>query len=248
MISSNQKAERKLRIRLFVTLAVWAIVGFVAIVLLGTVKDESNNPVIVWLGSRLDLLYIMFIIVGFFGIFYFYWKKPWNYLREVVDATETVYEKSEKGITLSAPLHEVERRMNQIKLSVLTSEQSAAQAEEKKNELVMYLAHDIRTPLTTVIGYLNLLDEAPDMPPEQRKKYIGIALNKSERLDTLINELFDLTRYNSKAVSLYKTEVDLSCLLSQLADEYYPTLSANENTINILAEDGLTVSVDSEKI
>ncbi len=248
MISSNQKTEKELRIRLFVTLASWAIVGFIVIMLFGTVKDESNNPVIVWLGSRLDLLYIMFLIIGFFSIFYFYWKKPWDYLNEVIDATETVYEKSAKGITLSAPLHDVESRMNQIKLSILTSEKSVAQAEEKKNELVMYLAHDIRTPLTTVIGYLNLLDEAPDMPPEQRKKYIGIALSKSERLDGLINELFDLTRYNSKAVSLNKTEVDLACLLSQLADEYYPTLSTNENTVSVSVEDGLTISADTEML
>lgn len=248
MISSNQKIEKKLRIRLFATQVLWAVVGFIVFMLFGTVKDESNNPVIVWLGSRLDLLYIMFLIIGFFSIFYFYWKKPWDYLNEVIDATETVYEKSAKGITLSAPLHDVESRMNQIKLSILTSEKSVAQAEEKKNELVMYLAHDIRTPLTTVIGYLNLLDEAPDMPPEQRKKYIGIALNKSERLDVLINELFDLTRYNSKAVSLHKTEVNLSCLLSQLADEYYPTLSANENTVSVSAEDGLTLSADTEML
>ncbi|MGI6316421.1 MAG: sensor histidine kinase [Christensenellales bacterium] len=248
MISSNQKTEKKLRIRLFVTLSLWAVVGFAVIALLGTVTDEADNAVIVWLGSRLDLLYIMFLIIGFFGIFYFYWKKPWNYLNEVIDATETVYEKSAKGITLSAPLHEVESRMNQIKLSVLTSEKSVAQAEEKKNELVMYLAHDIRTPLTTVIGYLNLLDEAPDMPSEQRKKYIGIALNKSERLDVLINELFDLTRYNSKAVSLHKTEVDISCLLSQIADEFYPALSANGNTVNVSAEDGLTLSADTEML
>jgi len=248
VISSNQKIEKKLRIRLFATLVLWAVVGFIVFILFGTVKDESNNPVIVWLGSRLDLLYVMFLIIGFFSIFYFYWKKPWDYLNEVIDATETVYEKSAKGITLSAPLHDVESRMNQIKLSILTSEKSVAQAEEKKNELVMYLAHDIRTPLTTVIGYLHLLDEAPDMPPEQRKKYIGIALNKSERLDVLINELFDLTRYNSKAVSLHKTEVDLYCLLSQIADEFYPALSANENTVNISAEDNLIVSADTEML
>lgn len=248
MVSVNQKTEKKLRIRLFVTLALWAIIGFVVITLLGAVKDESDNAVIVWLGPRLDVLYIMFLIVGFFAVFYFYWKKPWNYLNEVVEATETVYEKSAKGITLSAPLHEVESRMNQIKLSLLTSEKSVAQAEAKKNELVMYLAHDIRTPLTTVIGYLNLLDEAPDMPPEQRKKYVGIALNKSERLDVLINELFDLTRYNTKAVSLHKTELDLSCLLSQIADEFHPALSANGNTVNVSAENSLMIFADTEML
>ncbi len=248
MASANQKIEKKLRIRLFVTLALWAVVGFVVLLLLGTVKDESNNAVIIWLGSRLDILYSAFLIIGFFAIFYFYWKKPWKYLNEVVDATEIVYEKSAKGIALSAPLHEVESRMNQIKLSVLNSEKSVAQAEEKKNELVMYLAHDIRTPLTTVIGYLHLLDEAPDMPEEQRKKYVGIALNKSERLDILINELFDLTRYNTRAASLHKTNVDLSCLLSQIADEFYPALSTNGNAVNVSVDEGLTVIADSEML
>lgn len=248
MASGNQNIEKKLLIRLFVTLALWAVVGFVVIALLSSETIETDNAVIAWLGLRLDILYVIFLVVGFFGIFYFYWKKPWSYLNEVVDATETVYEKSAKGITLSPPLHEVENRMNQIKLSVLSSEKSVAQAEEKKNELVMYLAHDIRTPLTTVIGYLNLLDEAPDMSSEQRKKYIKIALNKSERLDVLINELFDLTRYNSKAVALHKTDVDLSCLLSQIADEFYPTLSANKNIVNITAEDGLIITADTEML
>lgn len=97
MASANQKIEKKLRIRLFVTLTLWAVIGFVVIALLGTVKDESNNAAILWLGSRLDILYIMFLIIGFFAIFYIYWKKPWNYLDEVVGATETVYEKVQKG-------------------------------------------------------------------------------------------------------------------------------------------------------
>jgi len=174
MTSGNQKIERKLRIRLFVTLIFLALIGSVFFLSWDYVVKDINNTAVKWITNRLDLLFNLFLIIGFIGIFFYYWKKPWGYLNEVVDATETVYEKSAKGITLSTPLHEVESRMNQIKLSILTSEKSVAQAEEKKNELVMYLAHDIRTPLTTVIGYLNLLDEAPDMPPEQRKKYIGI--------------------------------------------------------------------------
>ena len=58
------------------------------------------------------------------------------------------------------------------------------------------LAHDIKTPLTVVIGYLSLLDEIEDMPLEQRKKYIELALNKSYRLEELINELFDIAKDN----------------------------------------------------
>lgn len=247
MDSVNQhQIERKLRHQMFSILVLWAVGGLIICAFLGTIGDGSDNPVLAWLGSRIDLLYIMFLFIGFFGVFSFYWKKPWTYLDQVVNATEIIYEKSAKVITLPEPLHEVESRMNQIKLSLMTSEKSIAEAEEKKKELVLYLAHDIRTPLTTVIGYLSLLSEAPDMPSEQRKKYIKIALSKSERLDVLINELFDLTRYNSKAVPLHKTAIDLSCLLSQIADEFYPTLSANENTVTVSAEENLIISADTE--
>ena len=123
-------------------------------------------------------------------------------MNEVIGATEIVYEQNDHAIELSEPLREVESQMNQIKMSVLFSQQAAKEAETKKNELVMYLAHDIRTPLTTVIGYLSLLNEAPDMPEEQKEKYIGIALDKSERLETLINELFEITRYHTNTVQV----------------------------------------------
>lgn len=113
--------------------------------------------------------------------FYFYWKKPWEYLNEVIGATEIVYEQNDHAIELSEPLREVESQMNQIKMSVLLSQQAAKEAETKKNELVMYLAHDIRTPLTTVIGYLSLLNEAPDMPEEQKENISGLHwINRSD--------------------------------------------------------------------
>lgn len=112
----------------------------------------------------------------------------------------------------------------------------------------MYLAHDIRTPLTTVIGYLSLLDEAPDMPTEQKAKYVGIALNKAERLELLINELFEITRYHSATVQLKKSPVDIYALLAQVIDEFYPTLSARGNTTKVSVDDGLTITGNPEKL
>lgn len=134
------------------------------------------------------------------------------------------------------------------KMSVLLSKQAAKQAEEKKNEIIMYLAHDIRTPLTTVIGYLSLLHEAPDMPEQQKEKYVKVALNKAERLEKLINELFEITKYNAHTVIIKKETVDLHCLIAQVIDEIYPTLSANGNTAVFTAEDNLSVNADPEKL
>lgn len=149
---------------------------------------------------------------------------------------------------MSDPLKELEEQLNHIKMSVLLSKQAAKQAEEKKNEIVMYLAHDIRTPLTTVIGYLSLLHEAPDMPEQQKKKYVKIALDKADRLEKLINELFEITKYNAHTVIIKKENVDLHCLIAQVIDEIYPTLSANGNTAVFTAEDNLSVNADPEKL
>ena len=65
----------------------------------------------------------------------------------------------------------------------------------RRSDLITYLAHDLKTPLTSVIGYLSLIDEVPDLPAEQRCRYVGITLDKALRLEALINEFFDITRY-----------------------------------------------------
>ncbi len=116
-------------------------------------------------------------------------EKPWNYLREIINATHTIYQQNDELVELSKPLKEIEQQMNQIKMSVLLSQQAVKEAENKKNNLVMYLAHDIRTPLTSVIGYLSLLKEIPDMDNSQKSKYTEVALDKAQYLEKLINEL-----------------------------------------------------------
>ena len=68
------------------------------------------------------------------------------------------------------------------------AERAALAAEQRKNELVAYLAHDIRTPLTSIVGYLTLLAEAPDMPEGQRARYAQIALDRSYRLEEMMEE------------------------------------------------------------
>lgn len=240
--------EKKLRLRLFLFLAAYTVIGFCVVLLSNYVLALFPSPVCTWIEERLDIIFDLYLILGFVGIFCYYWKKPWGYLDEIISATEIVYEQNDHTIELSEPLRSVENQMNQIKMSVLLSQQAAKEAETKKNEIVMYLAHDIRTPLTTVIGYLSLLHEASDMPEAQKEKYIGIALDKSERLETLINELFEITRYYSNTVQVKKQPVDLYALLSQVIDDFYPALSAKGNTAEISMEEGLTVIGDPEKL
>ena len=106
----------------------------------------------------------------------------------------------------------------------------------RRGDLVTYLAHDLKTPLTSVIGYLSLLDEVPDMPEAQRARYTGVALDKALRLERLVNEFFDITRYNLTHIELERAPVDVAALLVQLADEFYPALSAHGNTVLVEVE------------
>lgn len=240
--------EKKIKVRLYVIMLLYTLVGCVLVWLIDQFSGEFSVHFLEWIRLRIDLIYILYLIIGFGCIFNYYWKKPWNYLKEVIEATQTVYEQNDHTIELSEPLREIETQMNQIKMSVLLSKQAAKEAEDKKNELVMYLAHDIRTPLTTVIGYLSLLNEAPDMPIEQKAKYVGIALDKAERLEKLINELFEITRYNTQRIRIKKESIDLYCMLVQVIDEFYPTLSARGNTVKLHADKDLIISADSEKL
>lgn len=142
----------------------------------------------------------------------------------------------------------MEHRLNTIKDQLIKQKKAAQEAEQRKNDLVVYLAHDIRTPLTSVIGYLSLLDEAPEMPLKQRKKYTRITLDKAHRLEKQINEFFEITRYNLQQIKLEKEMIDLYYMLVQMTDEFYPILSKKGITAVLQADENLTVYGDPVKL
>ena len=138
--------------------------------------------------------------------------------------------------------------VSDIKKQIKHNEQALKDEASKKNDLIAYLAHDLKTPLTSVVGYLSLLEEAPDMPPEQKAKYVHIALDKALRLEQLINEFFEITRYNLHEIVLDKETIDLGYMLMQMADEFYPVLMERGNTVEVQVDDGLQVQADANKL
>ncbi|QMV40681.1 sensor histidine kinase [Cohnella cholangitidis] len=100
-------------------------------------------------------------------------------------------------------------------------------AESSKDQLVLNLAHDLRTPLTSVLGYLDFILKHDQLTAEQAKHYTSIAYTKSRRLEKLIEELFEITKMNYGMLSVDKKPVDLSELLHQLVEELYPIFENN---------------------
>lgn len=129
-------------------------------------------------------------------------------------------------IELSPELDFVENKLNTVKNTLEKRQLETQQAEQEKNDLVMYLAHDIKTPLTSIIGYLSLSDEIPDMPNEQKSKYVDITLEKAYSLEKMINEFFEITKYNLQNIPLKEKEIDLYYMLVQITDEFYPLIVA----------------------
>jgi two-component system sensor histidine kinase VanS len=171
-----------------------------------------------------------------------------KYFDEVSAGMDRLVEESDEKITLSSELDFMENKLNQIKYNLEKQKKAALDAEQRKNDLVVYLAHDIKTPLTSVIGYLSLLDEAPDMPPEQKAKYVGITLEKAYRLEQLINEFFEITRFNLQTIVLNKEKINLLFMLQQMADEFYPILTPQEKQVSVNVPDGLTLLGDADKL
>ena len=193
---------------------------------------------------------IMMITMIVFFIIFFRLSLMWftRYFDEMVAGVDLLTEESSSKIAMSPELYFMEEKLNQVKTKLQTQSKEVQEAVQRKNELVVYLAHDIKTPLTSVIGYLSLLDETPDMPIEQKAKYVHITLEKAYRLESLINEFFEITRYNLQTVPLRKENIDLYYMLLQIADEAYPQLSANGKEVDIHAAEDLTIYGDSDKL
>lgn len=198
---------------------------------------------------RTSIIPILIIwVIGILVLLYRLLKKVFGYIDEVGKATEDLVNKDVEYIELPDELEEIKNRMNHLKRESEKNEKLAKENEEKKDELIVYLAHDIKTPLTSMIGYLSILDEIDDMPKKKQKNYISIALDKSYRLEDLINELFDVARFNSEKIVLEKEELNLNLMLEQIIDDFYPTLRELNKSIKLNYNESIGINGDPDKL
>ena len=150
--------------------------------------------------------------------------------------------------TLHAPrgLRSVGGELSAVQERLALQQEEARQAERRRQDLIAFLAHDLKTPLTSVLGYLELLRDEPGLSEEQRAKYTGIALSKAQRLEELVEEFFDI---NTMDLTLEKRDpVQVSFLLEQLADEFYPLFAAKDLRCEPDIQPRLVVEGDGDKL
>lgn len=197
--------------------------------------------------ANMQFILALIIIVFVFLLFHMLLDTYKRYFDEVVSGIDKLMEEGAE-ISLSPELESVEHKLADVKQTLAERADEARRAEQQRNDLVVYLAHDIKTPLTSVIGYLSLLDETPDMPDDKKSKYIHTAWEKANRLRNLVNEFFEITRSHSESIPLQKTNIDLYYMIAQISDELYPQLNACGKLIENHVGEDISVYGDSEKL
>lgn len=145
-------------------------------------------------------------------------------------------------------LSEVIDDINNIAEGFNIAVRSAVKAENMKSELITNVSHDLKTPLTSIIGYVDLLEDVKDMPPEA-KDYIAVIKKKSDRLKNIISDLFDLSRSSSGNVELDMENLDIKKLMEQtLADMSDAIESSGKNIKQAFPEKPVMIYADGKKL
>ena len=188
--------------------------------------DNFFISILVSFDGEVILMYVLFGILVFTVTFMILQEKSLRYITKISDAMQNISE-GDLNVTVEVEgddeFSSMAANLNKMVEELKELMDKERESERTKNELITNVAHDLRTPLTSIIGYLELLSGDVKLEPEIQKKYINIAYVKTKRLEKLIEDLFGFTKMNYGKLSMHVGQVDVVKLLSQLLEEFYPS-------------------------
>ncbi|MEC0089474.1 HAMP domain-containing sensor histidine kinase [Paenibacillus macquariensis] len=197
-----------------------------------------------------DLNFFLILFIPLAILFFFFLTKPYaTYFKEISTGIHCLANGDFNNRVHIASNDEFKDIAEDINLASEKLQAAVVRgdfAESSKDRLVLNLAHDLRTPLTSVIGYLDLILQDDQLTTEQVKHYSTIAFTKSQRLEKLIDSLFEITRMNYGMITIDKQSIDLSELLNQLNEELYPVFEKNNLIARLNVTPNVNISGDGE--
>ena len=251
----HNRMARRIAVRFIGTLFCYEIglmLFFLLIVILaeasGIYYDLGLSAVKSVLVALMYFAFILFSILGCCYITYRFMLRPLSYLDDVMEAARELTHPTEAPIILANELESIQDDMNAVREDALRNKKAAEEAERRKDDLLVYLAHDLRTPLTSIIGYLRLIEDDPDLQTESFERYVGTAREKTEQLEDMINEFFEITRFNTHSLVLNKVSVNLSRMLMQITYEFHPILTEKNLEWDLQIPENIEIVCDRDKL
>ncbi|MDN4595065.1 HAMP domain-containing sensor histidine kinase [Polycladomyces subterraneus] len=139
------------------------------------------------------------------------------------------------------------RHINEMARKLKESREKEKRLDEQRHELITSISHDLRTPLTSMIGYLLWIRDHPDVSETEIRRYAGIGLSKAQSMKRLIEDLFDYAKWTHHQVPIRKTRLSFNRLIEQLAEETIPLAEREQMSIRLdLCEDPLELDGDPD--
>ncbi len=183
------------------------------------------------LGSTISvLLFVLLGILLFSLVFLLLQRKMARDIETIAHAVKQISEgdlSTRLELEGEGELTDLAENLNRMEEDIQELIDKERTSEQSKTDLITNVAHDLRTPLTSILGYLELLRKNQKLSPEMQQKYLDIAYNKSVRLQKLIEELFGFTKLSYGKINMNVTKVDIVELLAQLLEESYPNFQKN---------------------
>ena len=198
--------------------------------------------------NHIELVFVVGMALVFFITFRIYLNWFAKYFMEINNGIDDIVRESIREVSLPPELSATEKKINTVKHTLEKQKLDMKLAEQRKNDMVMYLAHDLKTPLASVIGYLNLLCDEGQISEELRQKYLSVSLDKAERLEDLINEFFEIAKFNLSNITLQYSRISLVRLLEMLLYEFQPMLHEKNLECNLMVPEDIMIRCDADKI
>lgn len=195
---------------------------------------ENFNSDIFWSGKNI-LVPILLILDSAF----LYWRLIRRYrqmqLRHIISELHYIAEGNYDHripFELRGDLNRVVSSINGLVDSTVAAIEEERRIEKSKDELITNVSHDIRTPLTSIIGYLGLIEDRQYHSEEDLLKYTHTAYGKAKQMKSLVDDLFEYTKVRQPSVPIHAITFDMVQLVEQLAADF--ELEANKKGIEVL--------------
>lgn len=199
---------------------------------------------------QLAVLLICCSIIIFFLVFFLLTRPMNRYIAQIVSGIGLMAQgdlRERLPVQKDDEFSYIAMQINKLADHVCSMEEATAEAEITKNDLITNVAHDLRTPLTSVMGYIDLARRAGG--EEERDRYLDLALGKSKKLYHLVEELFDFTKASYGHAPLDLQRIDLASLLEQEIEEVYPVFEEHGLTCSFYCESRpVMVDADGEQL